>query len=236
MIRICGSIGAGNKEALEIQIKKALSLGADYVEIRFDFLKKSDIDAAIKIAESIKSRAVFTLRSANEGGRFEGNESERIALLERLSLTEPMLLDIEYLTLKDNDKLADFLLGQRTPILVSWHDFKYTPSNNQLCNILHQMRIYSNFAKIVTTAKDTQDAFRVLELYEGITGIELIAFAMGELGLISRILCTIVGNAPFTYAAVERNTAPGQLDISYLRRLFDKINSYRNYKPNANRT
>jgi 3-dehydroquinate dehydratase I len=236
LIRICGSIGAGNKEALEIQIKKALSLGADYVEIRFDFLKKSDIDAAIKIAEPIKSRAVFTLRSANEGGRFEGNESERIALLERLSLTEPMLLDIEYLTLKDNDKLADFLLGQRTPILVSWHDFKYTPSNNQLCNILHQMRIYSNFAKIVTTAKDTQDAFRVLELYEGITGIELIAFAMGELGLISRILCTIVGNAPFTYAAVERNTAPGQLDISYLRRLFDKINSYRNYKPNANRT
>ncbi|MDQ3840626.1 MAG: type I 3-dehydroquinate dehydratase [Thermoproteota archaeon] len=235
MIRICGSVGENSTESLEIQIKKALSLGADYVEIRFDFLKRSDIDAAIKIAESIKSRAVFTLRSADEGGRFEGSECERIALLKKLSRAEPMLLDVEYLTLKDNDELADFLLGQKTRILISWHDFKYTPCNDKLRSILDQMRIYSSFAKIVTTANNSQDALRVLELYEGITGIELIAFAMGELGLVSRILCTMVGNAPFTYAAIERTTAPGQLDLSYMRRLFNRINSCCNYKPNANR-
>ena len=64
-MRICASIGAKNVAALERQIKKAFSMGADYIEIRFDFLKISDIEAAIKIAESTKSRAVFTLRSAH---------------------------------------------------------------------------------------------------------------------------------------------------------------------------
>lgn len=234
MIRICGSIGAGNTEDLERKIKKALSMGADYLEIRFDFLKSSEIDAAIKIAESIKSRAVFTLRPPSEAGRFQGSEDERIVLLKRLSIAEPMLLDVEYFTIKHNDELADFLTSQRTPILVSWHDFKCTPPNDQLRHILNQLRIYSNFAKIVTTAKDSEDAFRVLELYEGITGIELIAFAMGELGVISRILCTMAGNAPFTYAAVDGNTAPGQPELGYMRRLFDRINSFNYCKPDAN--
>jgi 3-dehydroquinate dehydratase-1 len=234
LIRICGSIGAGNTEELERQIKKAFSLGADYLEIRFDFLKSSEINAAIKIAESIKSRAVFTLRPPHEAGRFQGSENERIALLKRLSIAEPMLLDVEYLTVKHNDELADFFTSQRTPILISWHDFESTPPNDQLRHILNQLRIYSNFAKIVTTAKDSEDAFRVLELYEGITGIELIAFAMGELGVISRILCTMAGNAPFTYAAVDRNTAPGQPELGYMRRLFDRINSFNYFKPDAN--
>jgi 3-dehydroquinate dehydratase-1 len=233
-MRICASIGAKNVEALERQIKKAFSMGADYIEIRFDFLKISDIEAAIKIAESTKSRAVFTLRSAHEAGTFEGSESKRVTLLKRLSTAGPMLLDVEYLTIRDNDNLADFLISQRTPILISWHDFKRTPPNNQLRHILTQMKIYSNYAKIVTMAKDADDAFRVLELYEGITGIKLIAFAMGEFGIISRILCTMAGNAPFTYATVERSTAPGQQDLRFMRRLFDRINSFYYRKPNAN--
>ncbi len=233
-MRICASIGANNLGALERQIKKAFSMGADYIEIRFDFLKISEIEAAIKIAEPTKSRAVFTLRSADEAGTFEGSENKRVTLLKRLSIAGPMLLDVEYLTIRDNDDLADFLISQRTPILISWHDFKRTPPNNQLRHILAQMKIYSNYAKIVTMAKDADDAFRVLELYEGITGVELIAFAMGEFGIISRILCTMAGNAPFTYATVERSTAPGQQDLCYMRRLFDRINSFYYWKPNAN--
>ena len=233
-MRICASIGAKNLGALERLIKNAFSKGADYIEIRFDFLKISEIEAAIKIAEPTKSRAVFTLRSADEAGTFEGSENKRVALLKRLSTAGPMLLDVEYLTIRDNDDLADFLISQRTPILVSWHDFKRTPSSNQLRDILAQMKIYSNYAKIVTMAKDADDAFRVLELYEGITGVKLIAFAMGEFGIISRILCTMAGNAPFTYATVERSTAPGQQDLCYMRRLFDRINSFYYWKPNAN--
>jgi 3-dehydroquinate dehydratase-1 len=208
-------------------------LGADCIEIRFDFLKTSDIGHAIRIAESTKAKAIFTLRSGQEGGKFKGTENERIDLLEKLSMARPMLLDVEYRTIKNNDYLADFLTSQQTPILISWHDFKCTPPTNRLVDVLNGMKIYSNYAKIVTTARETQDALRVLDLYEDVTGLELIAFAMGEFGVISRILCTIIGNAPFTYASVNSNTAPGQLDLSRMRRLFDRINSICSCRPNA---
>jgi 3-dehydroquinate dehydratase I len=125
--RICGSIGAKSVDGLRSQIRKAFTLGADYIEIRFDFLKTSDIEVAMRVAESTKAKAIFTLRSAREGGKFKGTENERVELLEKLSMARPMLLDVEYRTIKNNDYLADFLTSQQTPILISWHDFKCTP-------------------------------------------------------------------------------------------------------------
>jgi 3-dehydroquinate dehydratase-1 len=87
------------------------------------------------------------------------------------------------------------------------------------------MKIYSNFIKIVTTAKDAQDALRLLDFYDYINGLNLIAFAMGEPGIISRILCTIYGNAPFTYASLEKPLFSGQLTIKRMRKIYDRIDT-----------
>ena len=233
LARICGSIGAKSVGSLRDQIRKAFTLGADYIEIRFDFLNTSDIERGIGIAESSKDKAIFTLRSAQEGGKFKGTENERVEILEKLCIARPMLLDVEYRTIKNNDYLADFLSSHQTPILLSWHDFKCTPPTYRLRKVLNGMKIYSNFAKIVTTAREIHDVLRVLDLYEGASGLELIAFAMGEFGVISRILCTMVGNAPFTYTSVKDNTGPGQLDLRSMRKLFDRINSNYYSDPNA---
>jgi 3-dehydroquinate dehydratase-1 len=233
LARICGSIGAKSVGSLRAQIRKAFTLGADYIEIRFDFLNTSDIEHAMRIVESSKDRAIFTLRSVREGGKFNGTENERIEILEKLCIAGPMLLDVEYQTIKNNDYLADFLASHQTRILISWHDFKCTPPIDRLREVLGGMKIYSNYAKIVTTAREINDGLRVLDLYEGATGLELIAFAMGEFGVISRILCIMVGNAPFTYTSVKDNTGPGQLDLRSMRKLFDRINSNYYSKPNA---
>ena len=223
MNKICASIAARDLETLRKQIHDAFSLGADFVEIRFDYMKVSDIVHAIEIAERIKSKAVFTLRPVDQAGKFEGSEKERIDLLKRLSTSKPMLLDVEYLTIKDNDNLADYLNNRNTPILVSWHDFEQTPMDDKLLDIINKMRIYSNYCKVATTARDIEDTFRILDLYKRIVGSTLIAFAMGEAGVMSRILCTTLGNAPFTYASLDRNTAPGQINIRQMRRIYDRI-------------
>lgn len=234
MNKICASIGAIDLQTLQRKIHEAFSLGADFIEIRFDYLKISDVEQAIRIAETIKSKAVFTLRSVDQAGKFKGSEAERLDLLKRLSISKPMLLDVEYNTIRDNDDLADYLDELNTPILVSWHDFEETPMNEALLDIINNMRIYSNYAKVVTTAKDIRDAFRLLDVYENITGLNLIAFAMGEAGVVSRILCTIAGNAPFTYAAVDRHTtASGQISLTQMRRLYDRISISCSSKPNA---
>jgi 3-dehydroquinate dehydratase-1 len=223
LTKICVSITSSAPEDLRKQISRAFSYGADFVEIRFDFLIPADMQEALQIVKGIRNKAVFTLRSVQQNGKFTGNNEDRIFWLKQLSLSQPMLLDVELHTLRDNDDLADFLTEQKTRILVSWHDFEKTPTNEKLLDLLGEMRIYSNYVKVATTARNVQDCIRLLDLYEVTTELKLILFAMGELGILSRILCTIYGNAPFTYAALEEPFVPGQLTVRQMRRLYEII-------------
>jgi 3-dehydroquinate dehydratase I len=233
LIKICVSIAASDLEQLKIQIKQAFNFGADYVEIRFDFLNLSDLEEALSIANAVNKKAVYTLRSPEQGGQFKGNTFERITWLEKLSSSKPMLLDVELYTIKCNNNLADYLKENNTSVLISWHDFEKTPSNAQLTNLLYEMRKYSQNVKVVTTAQKTEDSLGLLELYENTLGVNLIAFAMGEAGVLSRLLCVIIGNAPFTYASLEKAIAPGQLTIKQMRKLYDRIDSYLIQSTNA---
>jgi 3-dehydroquinate dehydratase-1 len=221
--KICVSIAPEEINSIQEQSVRAFELGADYVEIRFDFLKLEQLQAAIEAANGIKSKAVFTLRSVGQGGKFSGSEHDRMEWLYRLAEQRPMLLDVELPTMQENDELADFLENQKTPLLVSWHDFEKTPPNGRLADVLSEMRIYSNYVKVVTTANSVEDSLRLLELYETAIGLHPIFFAMGEAGVLSRVMCTVIGNAPFTYASLEKKVAPGQLTVKQMRKLYDRM-------------
>lgn len=223
MTKVCVSITSSTPEDLKNQIMRAFSYGADFVEIRFDFLMPADMQESLNIVEGIRNRAVFTLRSVRQNGKFIGKNEDRIFWLKQLALSQPMLLDVELHTLRDNDELVDFFTEQKTRMLVSWHDFEKTPTPNELIDLLGEMRIYSNYVKLVTTARNVDDCIRLLDLYKDVTELNLISFAMGELGILSRILCTIYGNAPFTYAALEEPFVSGQLTIRQMRKLYDMI-------------
>ena len=223
MINICASIPAENPESLRDKINRAFSFGANYIEIRFDFLDLSDMEESLKIAENIREKAIFTLRTPAEGGKFKANDNDRIEWLKKLAMAKPMLLDIEYSTIQSNDDLANYCKTQKIPVLLSWHDFEKTPPKDQLRYILEKMRVYSNHIKMVTTAINIVDALRILDLYENAAESNLIAFSMGEAGIISRIMCTIIGRSPFTYAALEESIAPGQLTVVQMREIYDKI-------------
>ncbi|HEX7208971.1 MAG TPA: type I 3-dehydroquinate dehydratase [Nitrososphaeraceae archaeon] len=233
MSKICVSIAAYNLEQLKRQINQAFDYGADYVEIRFDFLNLSDMDQAMSIANTINKKAVYTLRAPDEGGQFKGSISERIAWLKKLSASKPMLLDVELYTIKNNTYLADYLKEHNISLLISWHDFEKTPPDTELTKVLYEMRTYSQNIKMVTTAQTTVDSLRLLDLYENASRLNLIAFAMGDAGVISRVLCVIIGNAPFTYASLEKAISPGQLTIKQMRKLYDRINDQLNQTTNA---
>lgn len=220
MAKICVSIAEATAAGLAAQAKKALEVGADYVEARLDFLAPDEV---MKAADSIdKNKSVFTLRSKGQGGKFSGTEEERVKLLRKLAEKRPMLLDVELETLQANDNLADYLELASIPTLVSWHNFESTPPNDELSEILTEMRIYSNYVKVVTTAKSVDDAARLMLLYQNTAGLYPIIFAMGEAGVITRVLCALYG-APYTYAALEKAVAPGQLTLAQMRQLYDGI-------------
>lgn len=222
MARICVSIATDNVGDIPLQAQKAFELGADYVEVRFDFIPPEQVMSAAQAIAGDKSRAVFTLRPRKQGGRFSGTEEERTKLLRKLAEMRPMLLDVELSTLQANDNLADYLELASIPVLASWHDFQKTPPNEELAKIMTEMRIYSNYVKVVTTADSLDDSLRLLELYDGAFGLYPIIFAMGEAGVITRIMSGLYG-APYAYAALEKAVAPGQLTLAQMRAIYGRM-------------
>lgn len=222
--RICVSIGAKTIKELSSSIKKALDL-SDFLEIRFDFLEQADFSSAIKITDLVKSRSVFTLRPLKQHGEFRGNEIDRIELLKKLYDVHPMLLDVEYDTIINNTSLNNYLQN-KSNVLISWHNFFNTPSDEYLEKKIKDMKKFSNNIKLVTMAKNVTDSFRLLNLYEKFKNSNLITFAMGDYGIISRILCTIYGKSPFTYASLEKPIASGQLSVIEMRRIYERINQH----------
>jgi len=127
----------------------------------------------------------------------------------------PFLLDVEYNTLRKNKQFTRYIQKTRTNLLVSWHDFKKTPNDSTLNRILNQMSKFSKNIKIVTTARSTNDSSRVLSLYN-VAKLNLIAFAMGEYGKMSRVLCLFLGS-PYTYVSLGKAIAPGQFSLDEIK-------------------
>jgi len=201
------------KQTLKIALKKS-----DYAEVRFDFLKINQIPEALETIKKDLNKIVCTLRPKVEGGKFPGNEKERIAILKLIAEYNPFLLDVEFNTLKKNSSLVRYLKSTKTKLLVSWHDFKKTPSSAELKKKMNQMSKFSFNVKIVSTAKSTDDSNRMLELYSKKGKNNLISFAMGDLGRISRILCLYLGS-PYTYVSLGKAIAPGQFSVDQVKEI-----------------
>ena len=84
---------------------------------------------------------------------------------------------------------------------------------------LLEMKKFSNNIKIVTMAKSINDGSRILSLYSNAKNVKLIAFSMGNLGKISRLLCLLLGS-PYTYVSLNRSVAPGQFSLDEVKSIF----------------
>ncbi len=213
--KTCVSIAEKTPKKLNSVLTKALKK-SDYAEIRFDFLKPIQIPEALELVRRNLNRCVCTLRPTSEEGKFPGKEKERISILKLIAEYHPFLLDVEYNTLRKSKPLVNYINQTKTEILVSWHDFKKTPSTAALNKLLNQMKRISKYVKIVTSAKSSEDSSRILSLYSNSGNVKLISFAMGNYGRISRILCLHLGS-PFTYVSLGKPIAPGQFSLDEVK-------------------
>lgn len=224
--KLCASIPVtkdiDNSEDLVLTVNKideALNKGVDIIECRFDYLSSfENLDHYLDILSRYKDKCIYTIRPENEGGKFSNDPEKRVEIIRKFIQRKPLFVDIEYNLISNNDFIADLVENENTQILVSWHDFSHTPEFDYLLEQVKNMTIYSPFVKIVTTARTIDDSIKILMIYRSIdTHINLIAFAMGELGVLSRVLCTVVGDAPFTYASIGAALAPGQLSVDQMK-------------------
>ena len=216
--KTCVTIAEKNPKKLNQILNKALKK-SDYAELRLDFLKPSQVPDALDLTKKNLRKCVCTLRPKSEGGKFQGSEKERISILKLIAEYSPFLLDVEFNTIRKNKTLHNYIKKTSTDVLVSWHDFKKTPKSKVLKKMYNQMGRFSKNIKIVTSAKTQGDSSNVLSLYSN-SSKKLIAFAMGDQGRMSRILCLYLGS-PFTYVSLGKPVAPGQFSLDQVNAMFN---------------
>jgi len=222
---VCVSV-ASDMVDRAIEIAKHSEAHADVIEIRLDSLSQPEVAPFMK---NLNKPLLFTNRPLWEGGSFKGSEGERVALLLKAIESDCALVDLELkVTHELRAEFLDALLEHpQTGLIISWHDFSGTPSSGELSDILQQqIESGAHIGKIVTTANDYKDVLRVLNL-QAIArenNFPLIAFCMGQSGMISR-LATLKLGGYMTYASPDGGdeTAPGQMKVSVLHSMLKTL-------------
>ncbi|OPY16791.1 MAG: 3-dehydroquinate dehydratase [Syntrophus sp. PtaB.Bin075] len=231
-VRICIPVVGSERDEAIRQIHAAAPL-ADLLELRLDLIEEGSLKELVgEIRRNpFPVKIVATHRRREESGSLQAPgeeiaEEARIAVLKEAILLGVDYVDIELSTspvLRDslNELIAEHL--GRTQLIISCHNFHETPSDAALEDLWRGCReAGARVIKIVTFARTMADNLRVLRLIPWSLGKgqEIVAFSMGELGKISRVMSPLLG-AHFTFASLgqESATAPGQLTAAELLRI-----------------
>ncbi|MDR0560310.1 MAG: type I 3-dehydroquinate dehydratase [Prevotellaceae bacterium] len=211
---ICVSIGERTFDAI-INVLD----GFDFAEIRLDL---SRIDRA-EIMELFSSEKQL-VATCREGFYDRNSRLERL-----LTAVDAGAAFVDVETEADDGFLAAVSAAaaakKNCKLIVSYHNFENTPPLKELTEIVNKcIRQGADIVKLVTSAVCQSDSARVLSLYETFVDKNLIAFAMGDMGVITRIACTFLG-APYTYAAVsdKQPLAKGQISYLKMKNIFNNI-------------
>lgn len=214
--RICVPVCEKDLDALKQTCERAVEW-ADLIELRLDCLNETPE----QFPDLIQQPVILTLRPSGQGGHRELTREERQRFWSSIALqAESVWWDIE------GDLVHD-LEPDWSRIIVSHHDFSGVP--NDLEQIYERLaRSPAAVLKIAVQANDILDCLPVFHLLDRASneGREIIAIAMGNAGIATRILGPSRGSF-LTYGALddENATAPGQVNARKLRSLYhiDKI-------------
>jgi len=191
---------------------------ADLFELRIDLLLRPDLGALIA---SARKPLIATCRPVREGGGFPGREEERFALLQQAIDAGARFVDLELDAWVPARQRLD-PHRRRPQWIVSHHllhghpgrvDALYATMRKTGAGIL-------KFAYMADDAWEIDAALHFLTLARN-DRQRAIAIAMGEAGEASRVLYKVFGGwATFAGSEDGRQSAPGQLPASIMKRVF----------------
>jgi 3-dehydroquinate dehydratase-1 len=195
-------------------LKKAEPL-ADLFEVRIDLIGKDWRDVLVYL----KKPWLACNRRTEEGGKWRGNEADRIKELVSAVGLGAGIVDIELAT-PGLAKVVKEIKG-KTDCLISYHNYKDTPQDKLREIVRQQLESGADICKVVTTARNFSDNIAVLQLIQEFPGTRVVSFAMGVEGQISRVLCAVAGGY-FTYGSMAegKESAAGQIAVGELRKIY----------------
>ncbi len=207
---------ADSLEGMRAEMFLAAASGAEMVEARLDFLPALPDENQLRdLLTEAPLPVIVTCRPKRQGGRFgdgEGSEKARLSLLRKASELESVAaVDVELDTPPEQ--------RPRKKVILSHHDFEGCPDNlEELAEAIG--RSDSAVNKVVFTARTCEEALRTFDLIRA-SAKPMLGLAMGEAGLISRILAKKFG-AFGTFASLGsgRQSAPGQPTLADIKKLY----------------
>ena len=211
---ICASIINSDLEAI-----KAVEPLVELFEVRIDLIGEGWQD----IVRQLEKPWIACNRIEEEGGSWQESEARRKEELLKAIQLGASIVDIE-LAMPNLEKVVP-LFKKQAKCLLSFHNIKQTPPLENLKKIVkQQLAAGADICKVVTCAQNAEDNLAILKLIPEFPGVNIIAFAMGPIGLPSRILSPLVGGY-ITYAAIEKGaqSAPGQMTVNELHNLYQMV-------------
>jgi 3-dehydroquinate dehydratase type I len=228
MTKIAASIRPRSYEHGEDLILSAQIAGADMIELWCDKLNPEDAKKLVIISEL---PVIANLKDKSENGEFKGTMYEKITFLEELIQNGAVLIDLpfcEELKQVDIERLTKNLI-------LSYHDFEATPSLDEIENIINSMEQlnpkYIKLAFSVQREIDLMNLFKLQTNRRDLWGKSII-LGMGQRGMVTRMTSSMFSH-PFTFACIDKysKTAPGQMTITQLRKIWKRFGFQDNPKP-----
>jgi 3-dehydroquinate dehydratase/shikimate dehydrogenase len=222
--RLCVAIQGGSPAELVARAEAAIR-DAPFVEFRLDSLAKPAA-AVPKIREFLATRrdvtAIATCRRKKFGGNFAGSLAAELEILANAAQAGCQVVDLEVESAEQATRpQLKKLRACGAALLVSFHDFTRTKGLEQAAKRIEAFA--PDFVKVVSTARSLADNLAVLRLIEDRSlSTQMIGIAMGEEGILSRVLGPRAG-AAFTYASSGdgAETAEGQVTARTLHDLYN---------------
>jgi 3-dehydroquinate dehydratase/shikimate dehydrogenase len=185
---------------VELRAQRDAAVG-DMVELRLDYVKDIDVAGALG---GRRKPVIVTCRAAWEGGRFEGDEATRLAILARAIESGAEYVDVEWKA--DRRSLP---VNPATTLVLSHHDFAGMPSD--LTGLFRAMAAErTGIVKVAVTPRRLRDCIALRDASR--IDAPHVAIAMGPVGQLTRVAPILLGSR-WTYGGTA---APGQTSASEL--------------------
>ena len=222
---VCAPLVARTHAELVAETRAVAGKKPDLLEWRVDFFGAiGSPTQVLAAAAALRAEAggipiLLTRRAEREGGQpIPLDEDDVVALYAALIASGNVdLVDYEM----DNDPLSlarvrDLVHDAGLPLVLSFHDFRATPSSEQLAARFSQAHVQrADVAKVAVMPQSMEDVHRLLgatlEASQRLP-IPVISMAMGGLGAVSRVCGGVYGSA-LTFAVGAAASAPGQMPI-----------------------
>lgn len=207
---ICISIAQESRRFALVDMLNA-ARQCDLLELRLDCFQK-----APEFKELIDAKpkpVIMSCRRPQDGGEWQGNETDRLALLRQCIISKADYVEIE---LDVADQIRKFPPTKR---VISYTNLQGTPAN--IGEIYEECQSKNpDIIKLVTLARTPEEAWPLVPILAK-PALPTVVVGLGKPGLMLTVLGKKIG-APWTYAALERGmeSYPGQPTVGDLNNVY----------------